>query len=273
MNSQDLLRNIFLRYARGNHVCWGVEVQRIFPHHTRTEYLVPNTFKAWHDYVDGQPEFLGRPSQSRTYGRENIDWVKDKIEKGEVKVTNYVLYIDAYHLLKEPNHETMRAMNALSLNIEWESCPVVIFNIWEGYYDGYRFSHVPSSLFHWAFGYKLSRRPHNLTVLYNAYERPQCAIDFANVSYEEPWPERNSPFFSTRHNEVQAEILLHRHERADVVHPPEWYAQYTNSWWIFFETYGPWKIEDAIDWTTVSPIAGCYRWHCENHRICAEPRP
>lgn len=279
MDSQDVLRKIFLHYARGDHVCWGVEVQRFFPQHTTTEYLVPNTFKAWHDYVDAQPEFLRR-REPKQYGQENINWVKDKIEKGEVKVTNYVLYIDAYYLLKTPTRETMRAMNALFLNLEWRSCPIVIFNIWDRdveYHNAYLFTYVPHSLFYDAFGHKLSRRPHNLTILYNAYERPHCAMDFAKCWYEENSWDQNSPYFSSRLTEVQARIHVQRGERADAVHPPQWYARYSNEWLL--ADYGPWDIvapytsDDDDDFKNTTPIAGCYRWNSEIHRIRTLPTP
>ncbi|KAI5068668.1 hypothetical protein GOP47_0017013 [Adiantum capillus-veneris] len=116
MALHDIRISILQDYAIGNDICWGIEVYRYFPTgRSTTDYLVPNTLRAWHEYVEGQPEFCGLPALG-TPRLGNIEWAKAKLRTGEIHITNKILYINAFDLLHSPTMETTRARKALILN-------------------------------------------------------------------------------------------------------------------------------------------------------------
>ena len=198
----EIRKKIFSLYVRSDSCCTGIEVKRGPPNAEQVDYLVPNTFLSWDSYVDGQREF--RHGSPVGYFLRPIQWARDKIQNGDIKIGRDVLYIDAHSLIRYGSRETILAKKALMINLQIGACPLVIFRIWHKMGFLATFSCTPYQQFYKHFGKILATNPLGIEVVYDQYDRPRCVWDYARVSTPEFC--NNPLFFVNNLTERQAHV-------------------------------------------------------------------
>ena len=258
----ELRKEIFQRYAKSKSCCIGLEVLRGPPTAQVAEYLVPNTFLAWDIYVDGQPEF--RHGAPQGYFVHHVQWAREQVQNGNIRIGKSILYIDAFELLRRGSRQTILAKKALMLNMRLGVCPLVIFKIWDKIDFLTAFSCVPYSFFFEHFGKILATNPLGIQILYDHYDRPRCVWDRARITHRDFGT--NPIFFVDHLTERQAHVNWENDIAPyDISRGPSWYEQRDDDDLTLDRTEG---LGYGVHFRNMAPIADCNNWDVSPNHIC-----
>ena len=258
----EILKDIFGRLVKTINCCMGIEIFRGPPQSTKADYMAPNTFIGWDMYVEGQPEFrYGAPDG---YFMNNIEWAREHITSGDIRIERNILFIDAYNLLRYGSRETILAKKALMLNLQLGVCPLIIFKVWNKEDFCSAFSCVPHRLFYNHFGKILQTNPLGLQIAYDQNDQPRHVWDRTRIAMRQFG--RNPIFLVNHLTERQAHVNWENDfSPEDTSHSSAWYEAEDNGGRLTLDRWNVGGYYYTFNDTT--PVAECKNWDVVPNQI------